>query len=239
MNTHTINPHTIATRSKRAKRLDARNFTRTHCAANLTRGVPCGTPLHSRFVDGQTVPFCPQCDRKRRGVCVRCTTERVAGTVGLAIYCVACKRLANAEAMARHRVAHADDRKARDDARRADPAKRTDRAEYNRLYRLSRPRKVRELAHVDYTRHRDTRLAYFAAYRAEKREQLNAARRRRYHGDLPERACVSCPMVLTGRAKRCGPCVQAIRTAARAAIAARLADGPASDNPCVFGTHDA
>ncbi len=221
--TTTTNPYTLETRRKRAAQLNAQNFTRTHCVANLTRSVPCNTPLQSRFLDGKTVPFCPTCDRKRNGRCVRCATARVAGTVGLAIYCADCKRLANAEAMARYRETHRSKLRAEDAVRRLDPEVIRDRAEYGKLYRQSRPRKTRANARAEYQRNREKRIAAHAAYRLVHRERLNAARRAHHAGTLPVRFCLSCPTVMTGRLKRCLVCVEALRRSAREAIAARLA----------------
>lgn len=61
--------NTAWARQKRQQAIAAKNAKASTCRAMLANRLPCKTPLQSRFVNGETVPFCPTCDRKARGVC--------------------------------------------------------------------------------------------------------------------------------------------------------------------------
>jgi hypothetical protein len=192
----------------------------THCPALLANRRPCRTPLQSRFVDGVTVPFCPTCDLKRRGVCIDCREQPVYGTVGKALRCAACARLAMHASNDRYK----DRNKAtlRRKARRRAVVHREDRIAYKKLYRQSKPQKVAALKKQWYEANREKALEYHRQYREAHRAEIAARERARNHGALPPRTCLSCDTVLTGRPKKCDPCKQKARADARAAIAARM-----------------
>ncbi len=57
------------------------------------------------------------------------------------------------------------------------------RREYNDRYRYSHPEKIKEVRRRYYERHRERVLAYQAAYRRDRREEINAKRRGRYHAE--------------------------------------------------------
>lgn len=209
-------------RKRRARALAEQNMDRTRCAALLARGKPCQTPLQSRFVQGTTVPFCPTCDRKARGLCIDCGTQPVAGQVRKALRCKACRKVAAHEALARYRDGHAAVLRKKERKRMADPVTRADRLEYKKLYRATMPTKVAAAKRADYQKHRDHYLEYHRQYRAARRADRAAVELARYRGVLPPRTCLSCPTVLTGRAKKCDPCKREQRLSARIAIAQRL-----------------
>ncbi len=208
---------------RRRARLDAQNASRLTCAALLSKGRPCRTALQSRFVDGVTVPFCPVCEAKARGTCVACLGATVAGTVGRALYCGPCRKLATHQASAKSREKHADRYRRRERARMADPVKHAAKLEYKKLYRQQRREKTRQYKASDYAKHRERYLEYHRQYRAARKAERAAVERARCHGALPPRTCLYCPTVLTGRPKVCEPCKVQQRKAARAAIAQRLA----------------
>ncbi len=209
-------------RSRRRRAVDAQNAVRITCVARLSRALVCKTPLQSRFVNGETVPFCPTCDRKARGICIKCGTAPVTGSVRRALYCALCKRLTLQESYARYRSAHRKEMSAKEQARLKDPVKRAANLERKRLYRQAVPTKVAAHKKASYLRNREKALAYHAAYRAERREARRERERLRARGELPPRVCLSCPTVVTGRDKKCEPCRRAARAAARAALAARM-----------------
>lgn len=192
----------------------------TVCPARLARGHVCQTPLQSRFVQGKTVPFCPTCDRKRRGICIDCHREPVYGKVGCALRCSACSRLARQEQTNRHGVKKRATK--REKARQYARDHREDRIEYKRLYRKIKPQRAAQLKRESYRRNREKALAYHAAYRASRLEQKRETERLRALGQLPPRTCLTCDTVLTGRPKRCTPCKEADRRQAREEIMARL-----------------
>jgi len=190
------------------------------CPALLARRKPCRTPLQSRFVGGETVPFCPTCDRKRRGICIDCTTEPVVGQVGKALRCALCAKVARQEQCNRSKAKFRQTRlgKARQYAR--DHSE--DRREYKRLYRKLKPTHVARLKRESYQRNREKALEYHRAYRATRLAEKREIERLRALGQLPPRSCLTCDTVLTGRAKRCDPCKANDRREARVRIAERM-----------------
>lgn len=188
------------------------------CPAMLGRGKPCNTRLESRFVDGVTVPFCPTCDRKARGVCIDCHTAPVYGTVRKALRCAVCAKLAVHAFHAKYRKSHRAKMRRKERERAGDP----DRLEYKRLWRQSRPAKVAADKKRWQQENQDKVRAYHQRYRAERRAERAERERLRHHGKLPPRTCLSCDTVLTGRAKKCDFCKQEARRVARATIAERL-----------------
>ena len=208
-------------RAARARLLAEKNANATTCQALLANGHPCRTPLHSRYVDGETLPFCPTCDRKVRGCCIVCSAP-VIGQPRKALYCALHRRLAKQAAGDRHAKTHRRQLKKKENLRLLDPVKHADRLTYKRLARHAKPQTVQAYKRADYLKHREQRLAYHAAYRARKKAERAATELARYHGTLPPRTCLTCPTVLTGRPKKCDACKRAHRQAARAAILARL-----------------
>lgn len=209
-------------RSRRRRAVDAQNAVRDTCVAKLSRGLVCKTRLQNRFVNGETVPFCPTCDLKARGICIKCGSAQVKGSVRRALYCALCKRLTLQEGYARYRSAHRKEMSAKEQARLKDPVKHADSLERRRLYRQAVPTKHAAYKKASYLRNREKALAYHAAYRSERREARRERERLRARGELPPRLCLTCPTVVTGRAKKCEPCRRAARAAARAALAARM-----------------
>jgi hypothetical protein len=207
---------------KRQERIAALNMNTLTCQAMLSRGHPCRTRLQSRFVDGHTVPFCPTCDRKARGLCIECEAP-VEGTVRKALYCALHKKLALIASLDRYKKRNAAKLRKKERKRMADPVVHADRLAYKRDYRKALPGKVATYKKRHYQRNREKVLAYMAEYRAKRREHYRAMELARHHGTLPPRTCLTCPTVLTGRPKRCDACKEGDRKAARQRIAARPA----------------
>lgn len=189
------------------------------CPARLARGHVCKTPLQSRFVNGETVPFCPTCDLKARGVCIDCKGAPVYGTVGRALRCALCSKLAKQEQCNRWKTKYRKtvNGKARQYARDHSEGRR----EYKRLLRKLKPTRMAQLKRESYERNREKVLAYHRNYRATRLAQKREVERLRALGQLPPRTCLTCETVLTGRAKRCEPCKVADRRAAREALVQR------------------
>lgn len=210
-------------RRKRANAIAAKNAHTLRCQAMLANRRPCRTPLQSRFVDGETVPFCPTCDRKARGVCTRCGEAPVTGQARKALYCAPCHKIAKHDAYARYKDRHKAALRRKERTRMADPEVRADRNAYKRLYRKAVPTKVAAYKQAYLARHREHVLAYHVAYRAKHAEERRERERLRARGELPPRACLTCPTIISGRAKRCDACKRNDRQRARATIAARMA----------------
>ncbi|MBW7934495.1 MAG: hypothetical protein H3C62_13005 [Gemmatimonadaceae bacterium] len=197
---------------------------RTHCHRLLTRGLRCGERLGNRRVNGVTVPFCARCDCKRRGICVDCRRAPVDGTPNKAVRCAACRKLETTEAQRRYAKRHPGKKRAQWRRRKrrllADPALRARELERKKLWRLANPAKKKRWAaqynHSESARRyqRRYRAEHAAEHRAQERER-QALRRR---GVAPTHPCVSCGVALTGRAKKCEPCANAIYRHARAVL---------------------
>jgi hypothetical protein len=209
-------------RKRRAAIIAAQNALSDRCQALLSRGHPCRTWLQNRFVDGKTVPFCPTCDRKARGVCIVCESPEITGIPRRALYCALHQKLAKAEAYAKYRKRHRRQLVAKERRRVRDPEKHADRLEYKRQYRQVMAGRIKRYKQEYTARHADKVNAYHAAYRARHAEERRERERLRARGELPPRACLTCPTVLTGRAKKCPACKAAQRASARQAIVARL-----------------
>lgn len=200
-----------------------------HCPATLARGVPCGWPLESRFVAGQTVPFCAQCDRKARGICLDCQTEPVYGRPRSALRCAACKKLALAAAEDRWRAQHPETVKAAWARRKArllaDPETYAAVTARKRLWRKANPTRVKKHKQKNHTS--DRAREYYAAYRAAHRAEIAARQRERERlvrrGERPTHPCVDCQTPISGRAKKCDPCKRAAFVRARAILTGRAA----------------
>lgn len=208
-------------RKKRQALRDAANADSLRCRAVLGNRLVCHTALQSRFVNGQTVPFCPTCDRKARGICIDCG-QPVVGQPGKALRCALHKKLASQAALQRYKDKNKSTLRKKEQRRYADPEKHADRLRYKKLWRQSRPGKVAELKRRYAERYPEKVSAYHKQYRATKAEERRARERARYHGTLPPRTCLTCPTVLTGRAKRCDACRNTARSVAREAIAKRM-----------------
>lgn len=221
--THATRTMTARERLSRWRRRQRalRNADRDTCAAMLTRLVPCNTPLQSRFVNGETLPYCPTCERRRHGICVACTKAPVAGVTGKALYCALCKKLKRQEADAKFRAAHRAERAAAERARlAADPERRARHKERSRLVNLAMPQKAARWRKATIARRREKRRAYDAARRQARAAADRERRALRKAGLLPPRTCVSCPTIMTGRARKCDACRARHRIEARAALAA-------------------
>jgi len=196
----------------------------TLCPALLGNNKPCRWPLQSRLVGGVTVPFCAQCDRKARGVCIDCKAEPVVGTFGKALRCGGCRKLERMAAGQRFKDRHPGKIRAQWRRRKrrllADPVARQASLERKRLWRLASPKAKRRYA--KQWNESPTAKAYHKAYREARRETL-AAKAREYgaavaRGETPTHPCVTCGAPVAGRAKKCEPCRTAAYQMARAAL---------------------
>jgi hypothetical protein len=169
---------------------------KTLCPRLLARGKPCRAPLESRFVDGATVPFCPQCDRKRRGICIDCRTEPVVGTVGKALRCGACAKIERLAAGDRYKQRHPSRLKKewlrRKAALEQNPEAHREVLERKRLWRQARPERVAAQKKADALKHADRVAAYHREYRARHAEKKRAYARAKYYEQHPERPTPVC-----------------------------------------------
>lgn len=209
-------------RQYRARKVAAANMKTLRCTAMLSRNRRCDTPLQSRFVNGETVPFCVTCERKARGICITCGEQPVVGAVRRALYCPLCRKLAGLASLDRYKQTHAAALRRKERLRLADPVKKAARTEYKKLYRAVKPTKIAQYKKAYAERHKDKVLAYHKAYRDQRKAERAARELARYHGTLPPRTCLSCDTVITGRAKKCASCKTAARQHARAEITRRL-----------------
>ncbi len=196
------------------------NAQATTCHVMLAPRVRCDGPLASRFVNGETVPFCARCDRKRRGICIDCTERPVDGRPGMALRCEPCRLQLQRERYAAYR-----ERRPKSMARKARnyyATHREDRVAYVKEYRAAMPEKTKKKARDYYARNKERVLARQKAHRATKVEEIREKDRLRRAGLTPPRTCLSCPTVLTGRKWRCDACVAVAKAEARAKIARRL-----------------
>lgn len=196
----------------RRQRVLARQRLAAHrCPAKVGQGV-CGGYLRTG-VDalGRTVVSCDWCDRKGAGVCRDCSRP-VAGQRRKALRCAYHTRLAKRQAWRRYQDTHRDtlNAKARAYARR--PEVRVRSRAYNVLYRAAHPERVAQWKRAEARRDPTHRRAYQKRYRATPRPKRDGPR-----------TCLTCPVVMQGRRKRCDACkraswVTAIRTLAGRAI---------------------
>lgn len=207
-------------RQLRARKVAAANMDAVRCRALLANHHPCNTPLQSRFVDGETVPFCPTCEKKARGICIECEAP-VQGARRKALRCALHKKLAHQASLDRYKHRNKAKLRRKEQRRMSDPAVRADRIAYKKLYRRALPSKTAAYKKAYTLRNAEKVRAYQAAYREKRREERAAVERARNAGTLPPRACLTCPTIITGRAKRCAPCKEQDRRMAREIIAAR------------------
>ncbi len=211
-------------RKRRRQRWAERAAAAEKCPANLGRGRPCRWPLESRVVAGHTVPFCAQCDRKARGVCIDCKAAPVNGTARKALRCRACAKLERFAAQARYRKRHPGRVRAKWRARlkrlMADPEAHAKRIAAGKLWRLANPKK--KAAYAKAWNQSATARAYHAEYRAkwsaERRERERERARLRKQGVVLSHPCVACGASITGRPKKCEACARAAYVHARHAL---------------------
>ncbi len=216
--------NTASARRRREQRRAEANANAVRCQAILCRNIRCGTRLQNRFVDGQTVPFCPTCDRKARGLCIVCGSPELTSRPRRALYCALHRKLAQLESGEKYRKRNRRKLQAKERRRMQDPQVRADRIAYKRLARKIKPQQEARRNRESTARRKEAINAYHAAYRAAHRAAIAERELRRYHGLLPPRSCLSCPTILTGRAKKCTACKQRERAEAIAAITRRLED---------------
>lgn len=197
---------------QRDRKWAAEAMNRERCPRFLSRGLRCRALLHSRVVHGETVPFCPRCDRKRKGLCVDCGKAPVNGRVGYAVRCAGCQRLALLTNTQRYQERHPDRIKrawvARKRRLECDPAAKTESSERKRLWRLANPAKKRRYAEAWAKSERCA--AYMKAYRERNRlarlEKQKERDRLSKLGIVFTHPCVSCGTELVGRQKKCARC---------------------------------
>lgn len=213
--------NTAWARRNRAAKVAAKNANAMRCQAMLANRHLCKTLLQNRFVDGQTVPWCPTCDRKARGICIDCGKAPVYGTAGKALRCPLCKKLEFHASQDRYRKRNRRALKAKEKRRMKDPVKHADRLVYKRLARKLKPSKVAEYKKTYAVRNAEKVRAYHVGYRAKHLEARRERERLRCRGQLASRSCLTCSTVVTGRAKRCAACKRTDQLTARALLAAR------------------
>lgn len=199
-------------RRKRNERWAAAAESETLCPRSLGNGHPCNYPLENRVVDRRTVPFCAQCDRKARGICIDCKTEPVEGLARKALRCALCKKFERAAAEDRWRKRHPGKVRQQWRARKrrllADPVKRADELSRKKAWRLANPTRKKKYAKA-YNRSESAR-AYQRAYRARKGAERASAERERLRrvrrGETVTHACVGCGAAIAGRPKKCEDC---------------------------------
>ena len=195
----------------------------TRCPRMLARGHRCSERLQNRLIEGQTMPFCPRCDLKRRGICIDCKTEPVDGAIRKALRCAACKKLERGVAELRWRTRHPG--KVRQQWKRRRKMLRATgqyetMLERKRLWRLANPKAKARYAHA-YSRSEHARV-----HQAERRLRIGPQKRAvekerlrlRKLGILMTHPCHDCGTPLTGRPKKCDACRDRCYRAARAIL---------------------
>jgi hypothetical protein len=166
------------------------------CPRWLARGKRCNTLLKSRFVDGETKPWCPTCDCKSRGVCIDCRKAPVDGQPRKALRCALCKKIERQDATRRwvenNPGALKKSWQRRKKRLHADPTQRAQELERKKLWRHARPEKVREQKRAYAERNREKLLAYHADYRKRKAAEIAERERARYYAKHPERPSPTC-----------------------------------------------
>lgn len=198
--------------------------TKERCPAMLANQRRCGWRLENRLVAGVTVPFCAQCDRKARGICLDCQREPVVGTVGRALRCSGCQVIERYAAQERYHERHPAKRRRQWQRRKkrflANPELHRAQLERKRLWRQASPKaKARYAKQYNQT---ESAKRYYKAYREARREHLRAQARMyqaaKARGERLTHPCMVCRTPVSGRAKKCDVCRRAQYTAARAAL---------------------
>ena len=161
--------------------------------------MKCGALLEDRIdrQRGIVVRWCPQCDRRERGICRDCPAP-VAGQVRKAIYCAACRDRHQRASIRRYTAAHLADVRAKARNYYAnDPERRDLRNAYKRAYRkLHRDKTVRQKyrAGIRHNAAREKMLAYHRRYNAERRAAKALAAKLAYREShpLPQPICRDC-----------------------------------------------
>lgn len=215
-------------RRRRARERADRQRTAMRCTFRLGQ-TECGGQLRAdvdrRF--GRTVLVCDWCERRKAGLCRDCPRP-VAGTIGRALRCAECRRLANNASKARHVARNHDETLARARAAYADPVVRERRNEYKRRWRKANRDKVRAQKRRAALRQPRRVLSYQKRYRAKHAAYLAEQRRMRYRQQhpVPTPVCVVCgrsiPWEPPGRPyRRCDQCVFPCERRRREALRAR------------------
>lgn len=191
-------------RKSRLAKWAATAVMRSVCPRKINRWGKCGTKLQNRLVLGVTVPFCPTCDLRNRGICIECKKAPVTGTIGRATWCSVCRKLRfNERAYTwrrRNRQAVARMGRLRHERQRSQPGYAERRRALQRLRALKRKR-------PNWNKTENGK-AYLKAYRLRPEvKQAAKIRNHRVHlGHTVTHPCVSCGSGITGRAKKCEGC---------------------------------
>lgn len=177
----------------------ARRNAQSGCCQFGPSQIKCGARLEDRIdrQRGIVVRWCPQCDRRERGICRDCPAP-VAGQVRKALYCAACRDRHHRASMKRHYVNNIEQVRAQARAFYAnDPERRERRNAYKRAYRkLNRDKTVRQKyrAGVRHNAAREHMLAWHRRYNAERRASKALAAKLAYREShpLPQPVCRDC-----------------------------------------------
>lgn len=161
--------------------------------------MKCGALLEDRIDRrrGVVVRWCPQCDRRERGICRDCPSP-VDGPVRKAIYCAACRERHRRASIRRYAAAHLAEGRAKSRNYYAnDPERRERRNAYKRAYRkVHRDKTVRQKyrAGVRHNAAREKMLAYHRRYNAERQAAKALAAKLAYRDThpLPQPICRDC-----------------------------------------------
>lgn len=211
-------------RARQRKRWAQQAMACTTCPAKLSRLRICGWPLENRLIDGETVPFCAQCDRKARGICLDCRRAPVY-SIGHALRCDACATLAVRRSSRLTQLRHPETQRRaylkRKQRAQHDPAFAAAMREKARAYRIIDARHVHAKQRAAWQRTEKGRACAARKWfrHAERnREQTKLRERAKQRGEAWSHACVSCPTRLEGRRKKCEPCRQRDLAAAKRLI---------------------
>ncbi len=159
-------------RRQRAKKLEAKMATGQRCPFNLGP-AKCETLLELTTVNGRVVASCPNCERRKRGICRDCHLP-VEGAVWRAVRCAVHKLAANRRSQAQHREENREAVNERARLGAQEPTERKRRKLYKRARRLLHPEKVKREKRRALITHNAARERYLAHHR-----KLNAKRARK------------------------------------------------------------
>lgn len=191
-----------AARRRRAAWVEQARSSRT-CPARIGRHGTCGAVLESRTDGaGALVISCPRCDRRRRGICRDCPAP-VAGAIGKALRCAACKRRANLDALERYQREHRAELRERARAYSQREDVRARKIEYKRLYRAAHPEKVRGYKRKEALQQSARTREYHRRYNAMRAEEKRAEAREKYRALhlVPTPTCRSCALEIPWNAR--------------------------------------
>lgn len=142
---------------------------------------------------------CLRCERRLAGICRDCPAP-VEGSLGKAVRCARCKVVARQVAARRSELRDRDGRRRRARARyRANADQREKKAIYSRAWRARHEADVAKHKRREALRQSPSRLEYFRAYNAKRREQKRAHARAAYyrrHPERPQPICRTCQAVI-------------------------------------------